>query len=208
VKDLQDKGVTYIRNSDLSISCDDDGVKVTYITESGSEESLTVDRAILAPAMIPGEDTEKISRMLDLPLDDSGFFEEEHVSLGPVSTSVEGVYVVGCAQGPKNITKTITQSHAAAGNVLATLIPGVKILPEVKVSEVLESLCTGCQNCVTVCSYGAATYDEIKGVSVVNEAICRGCGNCAGSCPSGAIRAKHFTTIQLHQEVIEALESR
>jgi len=40
---------------------------------------------------------------------------------------------------------------------------------------------------------------------VINEAICRGCGNCVGSCPSGAARSKHFTHIQLHQEVIEAL---
>ena len=85
------------------------------------------------------------------------------------------------------------------------LIPGEKIIPEVKVSEVLEAFCMGCKTCLDVCHYGAIVFDEEKSVSVVKEAICRGCGNCAGSCPSGAIQLKHFTNPQIYQEVIEAL---
>ena len=38
-----------------------------------------------------------------------------------------------------------------------------------------------------------------------NGGILRGLCNCVGSCPSGAIRAKHFTTVQLHQEMKEAI---
>jgi len=205
---LEKGGVIFTRVSDVEISAEKGTVKATYKTESGEEESILVDMAVLAPAMIPGPDTQKISGMLDLPLDEFGFFEEEHVSVGSFKTSVDGVFIAGCAFGPKNIVDSAGQSLAASGNILARLIPGKKLHPEVKVSEVIESLCTGCQTCVTVCSYGATSYDEDKGVSVVNEAICRGCGNCVGSCPSGAIRSKHFTEKQLHQEVIEALLSR
>jgi heterodisulfide reductase subunit A len=73
------------------------------------------------------------------------------------------------------------------------------------VSEILEAYCTGCQNCLDVCAYGAIYFDSERGISVVNEAICRGCGNCVGSCPSGSIRTRHFTNQQLYQEVKEAV---
>jgi len=202
---VRDSGVEFIRGDNVRISQGGGAIEVKYTNDAGEEKSCTVDMAILAPAMKPCADTAKLAEMLDIPLDKSGFFEEEHLCLAPVSTTVNGVFIVGCAHGPKNISDSMVQARAAAGTILARLIPGKKLLPEVKVSEIIETLCTGCQNCVTVCPYGAATYNEEKHVSVINEAICRGCGNCVGSCPSGAARSKHFTHIQLHQEVIEAL---
>jgi heterodisulfide reductase subunit A len=112
---------------------------------------------------------------------------------------------VGTAHGPMGSSESMIQAQAASGKILSRLIPGEKVIPEVKVSQILEDFCTGCQTCLEVCCYGAITFDEIKGVSVVNAAICRGCGNCAASCPSGAIRAKHFTASQLYMEMIEAI---
>jgi heterodisulfide reductase subunit A len=125
--------------------------------------------------------------------------------LDPVSTPIEGIFIAGCASGPKNIPESIVQSQAVSGKILSSLIPGKKLEPEVKVSQINEKFCTGCQTCLSVCCYGAISFDEFKGVSVVNEAICRGCGSCVGSCPSGAIFSKHFTYKQLYQEVLEAL---
>ena len=125
--------------------------------------------------------------------------------MAPVSTSMEGIFITGCAQGPKSVPESIVQAQAVAGSVLSSLVPGRKLEPEVKTSEISEALCIGCQTCLTVCSYGAISFDEAKRVSMVNEVLCRGCGNCVGSCPSGAVSLKHFTTTQLHQEVVEAL---
>jgi heterodisulfide reductase subunit A len=204
---LQEKGVVFIRANDASIEGQFGKTVVKYKTEKGIEKTIDVDLAVIAPAIIPGGDTQKIAQMLDICIDKFGFFEEEHSLTGSFKTSVDGVFVVGCAIGPKGIIDSATQALAASGNILSRLIPGKKIHPEVKTSEVIEALCTGCQTCVAVCSYGATNYDVIRRVSVVNEAICRGCGNCAGSCPSGAIRAKHFTEKQLHQEVIEAISA-
>ncbi len=113
--------------------------------------------------------------------------------------------MIGGAHGPVGITESMLQAQAAAGKIFTQLIPGQKIIPEVKVSEILEAYCTGCQTCLDVCGYGAIYFDEDKGISIVNEAICRGCGNCVGSCPSGSIRTRHFTNPQLYQEVKEAL---
>jgi heterodisulfide reductase subunit A2 len=143
--------------------------------------------------------------MLNIPLDRTGFFKEIHEILDPVATPAEGVYIAGCALGPKNIPESMVQSQAAAGKIFSGLIPGKKIKPEVKVSEIVEEFCTGCQMCLSVCFYGAISFESNKGVSVVNEAICRGCGNCVGSCPSGAIRSKHFTYPQLYQEILASL---
>jgi len=76
----------------------------------------------------------------------------------------------------------------------------------VKVSRISESLCIGCKTCLSVCSYGAITFDEAKKISVVNEVICRGCGNCVAACPSGAASIKHFAFDQLYQELTEAVQ--
>jgi heterodisulfide reductase subunit A len=161
---------------------------------------------ILAPAIEPSVDASKIAEITGVSQDDKGFFEEEHEKINPVSTSTEGIYIVGCAQGPKNISSTVIQSEAAAGKILSSLIPGKKIEPEVKVSHISESFCIGCKTCLTVCSYGAISFDEAKKVSVVNEVICRGCGNCVAACPSGAASIKHFKFRQIYQEILEAVK--
>jgi len=154
---------------------------------------------------VPSEDTAELATMMNLPLDRFGFFKEAHEMLNPIGSPVEGIYVVGCASGPKNIPESVVQAQASAGKIMSGLIPGKKLEPEVKVSYVKEEFCTGCQTCLSVCYYGAIVFDEAKEVAVVNEAICRGCGSCVGSCPSGAIRAKHFTYPQIYREVLEAL---
>jgi heterodisulfide reductase subunit A len=161
---------------------------------------------ILAPAIEPAVDAPKVAEITGVSQDDKGFFEEEHEKLNPISTSTEGIYIVGCAQGPKNISETIVQSDAAAGRILSSLIPGKKLEPEVKTSHISESFCIGCKTCLTVCSYGAITFDEAKKISVVNEVICRGCGNCVAACPSGAASIKHFKFNQLYQELLEAVK--
>ena len=100
----------------------------------------------------------------------------------------------------------MVQAQAAAGKILSSLIPGRKIEPEVKTSQISESFCIGCKTCISVCSYGAITFDEAKKISVVNEVICRGCGNCVAACPSGAISLKHFKFNQIYQEILEAVK--
>jgi heterodisulfide reductase subunit A len=199
------KNVEFIRSSDIEITKKGDQLNINYKDENNSKKSLPVDMVILLPAIEPTVDAFKIAEITGVSQDDEGFFVEEHEKLNPVSTSIEGIYIVGCAQGPKNISDTIVQSDAAAGKILSSLIPGRKIEPEVKTSHISESFCIGCKTCLSVCSYGAITFDEAKKVSVVNEVICRGCGNCVAACPSGAASIKHFKFRQLYQELREAV---
>jgi heterodisulfide reductase subunit A len=203
--EAKNKGVRFIRSEEFELEEKKNRIEVSYKTD-GKENAFSVDMVVLAPAMVPTEDTPLLAKMLNIPLDEKGFFKEIHEILNPVATPAEGIFIAGCALGPKNIPESIVQSQATSGKILSSLIPGKKIRPEVKVSEIREEFCTGCQTCLSVCFYGAISFDSFKGVSVVNEAICRGCGNCVGSCPSGAIRSKHFTYSQLYQEVLAALK--
>lgn len=195
-------GIEFIRVKDIGVK----GCKVNSTAVNDEKLEKSFDMVIIAPALEPVSGTEDLAELLGISLNDTGFYQEAHHSINPEATSTDGIYIVGCAHGPKGITDSVLQAHAAAGRILSILIPGEKIVPEVKVSEVLEAYCMGCKTCLEVCSYGCISYDAVKGISVVNEAVCRGCGNCVGSCPSGAIRTKHFTSPQLYQEVFEVLK--
>jgi heterodisulfide reductase subunit A2 len=204
----QTKGnnVDFVRSSDVEVTKKGDKLSINYKDENGSKNNIQADMVILAPAVEPTADTSRLAEITGISQGDGGFFSEEHEKINPVSTSTEGVYITGCAQGPKDISETIIQAEAAAGKILSSLIPGRKIEPEVKTSQISESLCIGCKLCLSVCSYGSITFDEAKKISVVNEIICRGCGNCVAACPSGAASIKHFTFNQLYQELMEAVQ--
>ncbi len=209
-EETKEKGLDFIRvsNPDVDIEVAEkpgEGLVIKSKTDTGAETSVIVDMIILAPAIEPGPDSQKIAKMLNIPVGDEGFFTEQHEKIGPVATSIDGIYIAGCAHGPKSIQDAINQSTAAAGRILSSLIPGEKIVPEVRTSEISESLCTGCKTCLSVCCYSAITFDEVKKISVVNEVICRGCGNCVAACPSNAINLKGFTNKQIYNEVMEAV---
>jgi heterodisulfide reductase subunit A len=197
-------GVDFIRADKTNITQNGKGITVKYESKSGPKGDLAADMVILVPAMEPASDTNRFAEMLGISVDNEGFLAQEHQKLAPVASSVEGVFVVGCAQGPKNILESIVQSEAAAGKILSTLVPGRKLELEVKTSEISEAFCTGCKTCISVCPYSAISFDDFRKIAVVNEALCHGCGVCAAACPSGAARVKNFAFTQIYQEV-EAL---
>jgi len=198
-------GVEFVRASGARAIEEGGRPAVKYVEEAGKENSRTFDMVILSPAMVAPHDAGQVAQMLGVEIGQSGFYAEEHPKLAPVSTSLEGVYVAGCAQGPKGISESAVQAGAAAGKILSSLVPGRKLETEAKTSVISALLCQGCQTCLKVCVYSAIRYDEAKDVCVVNEVLCKGCGNCAAACPSGAARVKHFTPRQIGREVAEIL---
>ncbi|MCK5051773.1 MAG: CoB--CoM heterodisulfide reductase iron-sulfur subunit A family protein [Candidatus Cloacimonetes bacterium] len=198
---VQGKGIDFIKIKNAEVQ----GTTINLTDIADAKKKLDVDMIIVGTAMIPADGTAELGVELKIDQHETGFYQEAHLKINPVSTNTDGVFVIGGAHGPAGITESMLQAQAASGKILTQLIPGQKIIPEVKVSEILEAYCTGCQTCLEVCGFGAIYFDEDKGISVVNEAICRGCGNCVGSCPSGSIRTRHFTNPQLFQEIKEAL---
>jgi heterodisulfide reductase subunit A-like polyferredoxin len=161
------------------------------------------DLVVLAVGMEPRPEAADIAALLKLPRSADGFFLEAHPKLRPVDTAVDGVFLAGCCQGPKDIPDTIAQAKAAASSALIPLMRGV-VPMEAATAIVDPELCAGCGMCVEICPYGAPALDPLWGVSRVNAVLCKGCGACAVTCSSKAIRLQHFTPDQILAQV-EAL---
>jgi heterodisulfide reductase subunit A len=185
----------------LTIKKDRGKALIRYRDMGGKWKTMKADMVVLAPAMEGAVDAEELSEILGIPLEEGKFFVEEQTTLAPVSTAMEGIFVAGCAQGPKDIQSAVAQGQAAAGRILSRLVPGEKLVLEGTTAEVEADLCSGCKLCVSLCPYKAIQSHGGGAPTEVNEVLCRGCGICAAACPSGAIRAKHFTDAQVGAEI-------
>jgi heterodisulfide reductase subunit A len=163
------------------------------------------DLLVLAVGMRPARKSiEEIQKSIKVPIGIDGFLMEKHPKFGPIETNIQGVFIAGCAQGPKDISDSISQANAVAAKIDALLSRNT-IMMEPIASYIDEMLCRGCATCVDVCEYGALSIVEKDGVSVaqVNEALCEGCGTCATYCPTNAIDVRHFRDKQI-ESMLEA----
>jgi heterodisulfide reductase subunit A len=202
-KRISDEGANFIRGkvaqvTDRAVSEEEKGklILVSEDTLLGKLIRVPVDMVILCPAMEPQLDVENVSRIFNINRSADGFFMERHPKLDPVATTTDGVFVVGCCQGPKDIPDTVAQASAAASRVLAMISKG-KTEIEAATAVIDERNCSGCQFCKLICPYSAISFDEEKEVCRVNEVLCKGCGTCVSACPSDVISLNHFTNEQI-----------
>jgi heterodisulfide reductase subunit A len=166
----------------------------------GRFREIPVDMVILCNAIEPRRDAEQVGRLFGLSRSPDGFFLERHPKLDPVATMTDGIFVAGCAQGPKDIPDVVAQASAAAARMLATISKGEVEIEPVR-AEVMEEYCSGCRVCSALCPYSAISYVVEKKVSQVNSALCKGCGTCVAACPSGAMTGHGFTDRQINAEL-------
>jgi heterodisulfide reductase subunit A len=181
------------------------GSKIRVFDISISREiDIKPDIIVLALAMVPEQnETEQLQKWLKIPRSGDGFFLELHPKLAPVETNTVGIYICGCAQGPKDVIDSLSQASAAAAKV-AALVSNDELTVEPITAQVNESVCWGCGTCEELCAFGAARLDEGADgiqVSIVNPALCKGCGVCASNCPSGAMSIHHFSNEQIESMI-------
>ena len=195
----REAGVLFIRyelERKPRVSSEDGRLKVEVLEpELGRGLVIEPDLLVLSPAIVPNKPVE-IAEMLDVELDDDGFFQEAEAKFRPVETFRDSVFVCGLAHSPRDIGETITQAQAAAQRAV-TLLARQRLQSGRVVAEVNARRCTGCEVCVGICPYGARVKDEEQGVVVVREALCRGCGACATACPNGAAQLRGFSERQM-----------
>jgi heterodisulfide reductase subunit A len=208
-KRVSDEGVNFIRGkvaevTNIAVSEVEKGklIVVGEDTLLGMVIRVPVDMVILSVAMQPRANTGEVARLLLLGRSGDGFFMERHPKLDPVGTMIDGVFSVGCCQGPKDITDTVAQASGAAARALALISRG-KVPMEAATALVDEEVCSGCGYCVAACAYTAIEIDPKRKVARVNEVLCKGCGACAVNCPSKAIQLKNFTPKQI-MDMIDA----
>ncbi len=158
------------------------------------------DLVVLATGLVPSEGAQSLRSLLKLPLSPDGFFMEVHPKLRPLDTAVDGIFLAGTCQGPKDIADTLAQAHGAASRATTVLFQG-KVAIDPVIAFIDEGICSGCGICEQVCEYAALRLDPYRRLMTINTAVCKGCGACNSACPAGAISLRHFKTDQIMAQV-------
>lgn len=179
-------------------------VRVTDRLTGGEPVEIPADLVVLVTGMIPRVNS-ALTEVLKLPVGREGFYNEIHQKLRPVETVVDGVFVAGTAQGPKNVAESVASALSAAAKTAGLLLKGYVDL-EPLVARVDPSACTWCGECAKACPYGAV--DEVvegsKHVARVSPILCKGEGACVPVCPSEAVEVEGYTNRQV-RTMIDAL---
>jgi len=207
----EDYGVEFIRGRPAKITRDPLTENLTIRAEETLLAKITereFDLVVLSVGLVPSAGTAPIQRMLSLPVSDDGFLQESHPKLRPVETAIEGVFICGCVQAPKDIPDSVAQAKGAASAAATMMIKGKHIV-EPLCASVTKELCVGCGLCTDICPYQAIELKDVEGLTkaVVTEALCHGCGTCAAACPQHAITQLQFTDEQILSELTAALGS-
>jgi heterodisulfide reductase subunit A len=162
----------------------------------GKQMRIPLDMVILSAGLEPRAGHKDTARMFGLSCSADGWLIERHPKLDPVATMTEGVYIAGCAQGPKDIPASVSQGAAAAARILGK-IQMKEIAMEPVRATVNQEICSGCRICNNLCPFNAILFHEDRMVSEVNPALCQGCGTCVAACPAGAISGTGFSDAQI-----------
>lgn len=169
-------------------------------TLAGKQRRIPVDMVVLSVGLEPRHDAKEVAHRFGISCSADGWIIEKHPKLDPVATMTEGVFVAGCAQGPKDIPSTVAQGAAAAARVLARIQQHEIALEPVRAS-VDESKCSGCRICNGLCPFNAIIFHEDRMVTEINPALCQGCGTCVAACPAGAISGTVFSNEQVLAQI-------
>ncbi|MCL4880409.1 MAG: CoB--CoM heterodisulfide reductase iron-sulfur subunit A family protein [Anaerolineae bacterium] len=169
-------------------------------TLAGRQRRIPVDMVILSVSLEPRHDAKEVAKLFGISCSSDGWIIEKHPKLDPVATMTEGVFVAGCAQGPKDIPSSVSQGAAAAARVLARIQQKQIALEPVRAS-VDEDKCSGCRICNGLCPFNAIIFHEDRMVTEVNPALCQGCGTCVAACPAGAISGTGFSNEQILSQI-------
>lgn len=201
--DLDSKPEVKTRRGDANV------LEVKVMDRLLSEQvSIEADLVVLATAVIPPQENQKLSEILQVPLDHDGFFKQSSKKLNPVETDRAGIFICGLANGPKFVEESIAEAQAATAKA-ANMLSQSKLELWPTISMVDLNNCDGCGYCVDPCPYQALRLFEymyegqIKKIAEVSEVLCQGCGVCQATCPKKGIGVRNYMPDQL-EAMVEA----
>jgi len=172
-------------------------VRVKDTLDGGEEIEIGADLVVLVVGMEPREN-DRLNDVLKIPASEDGFYKEIHIKLRPVETVVDGVFIAGSAQSPKNLSESVASALAAVAKTGGLLKKGYVDL-EPLIARVDTDKCTWCGECLKACPYSAIekTICGDKEVAMVIASLCKGAGPCVPVCPSDAIDIEGFSDEQI-----------
>ena len=165
---------------------------------TGLNLTIPTDLLVLNIGLSPEPDN-AVARQLRISRDTEGFMLESHPKLGPVEAAVQGVFLAGTAQGPKDVRESVAQALAASAKA-AKILSRSEIEQEPLAAVVDYEKCTFCARCIPVCPYSAIRGEVRKSLEIV-QAMCMGCGGCAAECAVDAIEMPGFTDEQILAQI-------
>ncbi len=199
----QKLGINFVRSR---VSCIEEVEGELFLifedTQTGEMKRVKHDLAVLSVGLEPDSKADVLGNLLGLSRRPDRFFEIAHPKMRPVEAHIDGVFIAGCASGPKEIPISIAQGSAAAAKAVKLLHKGVLEL-EPTSAYVDPEKCIKCKLCVDICPKKAIA---VKSPAYVDEAACKGCGSCAAACPVDAINMRFFSDEQIMAQVRAATE--
>ena len=179
-------------------------VVIRDVLTEKKELEVEADLVVLVTGMVPRADN-SIGELMKVPIGRDRFFNEVHPKLKPVETVMDGIFLAGAAQGPKNVTESVQSALSAAIKTNALIGKG-EIELEPTVAKVDGTICEWCGKCIEACPFDAIEETEQGGrqVAVVKESNCKGCGMCLPVCPVNAIQLIGFTDGEI-EAMVDAL---
>jgi len=83
-------------------------------TETSELKDVEHDLVVISPGLQPPEGLDNLAVELNMALSDEGYVDVDNQLVAPVDTSIPGIFVCGCADGPKDIPDSVTAGSAAA----------------------------------------------------------------------------------------------
>jgi len=119
-REIESTGVDFKRFDTIEVTSDNGSAAVKY-RQNGKEATVSADMVILSLGLEPQRDSKELAEVLGVPCDTNGFFKEENDEYAVVDSTKKGIFVVGCAQAPKDVQTSIAQAQSAAGKILSLL---------------------------------------------------------------------------------------
>ena len=156
---------------------------------------LEADLVVLSAGLEPNPDNRALAQLLNVPLNEDGFFLEAHTKLRPLDCAAEGIFLCGMAHSPRFLDETIAQAQGAAVRAVG-LLSKDELDATPTIATVNPRLCSACGLCVEVCPYNARVLEPGMPNAEVIDVLCQGCGACVVACPNKASQQKGFEVAQ------------
>lgn len=121
-KRTEEGGAKFVRGRPSRITPGDKGLTVRF--EDTNERRIKeqeVDMVVLATAVQAPSGLRELGAVLGLETAEDGFLRAEETGFGLIGSARPGVYLAGCAGGPKDIPDTVSEASGAAAAALSHL---------------------------------------------------------------------------------------